>query len=95
VRLFITACDSASITSIVSEWRPSSFGMLFMLKIRRWKRKCETLRCRDATASSFVVKVRDKVFTHFHAVAVKRHSSMRNWLFGLLGRILCKLSSWC
>jgi hypothetical protein len=25
VRLFSTACDSASITSIVSKWRPFSF----------------------------------------------------------------------
>jgi hypothetical protein len=28
-------------------------------------------RCRDSTASSFVAKVRDEVFSHFHAVAVK------------------------
>jgi hypothetical protein len=28
------------------------------------------LRCRDATASSFVAKVRGEVFAHFHAVAV-------------------------
>jgi hypothetical protein len=35
-----------------------------------WKRKCETVRCRDATGSSFVAKVRGEVFTHFHAVAV-------------------------
>jgi hypothetical protein len=33
--------------------------------------KCETVRCRDATASSFVAKVRGKVFSHFQAVAVK------------------------
>jgi hypothetical protein len=36
------------------------------------------VRCRDATASSFVVNVRGEVFAHFHAVAVKRNSSMRN-----------------
>jgi hypothetical protein len=34
--------------------------------------------CRDATASSFVPKFRGEVFTHFQAVAVKYHSSMRN-----------------
>jgi hypothetical protein len=49
------------------------------LKKNPWlKRKCETVRCRDATASSFVAKVRGEVFAHFHAVAVKRHNSMRN-----------------
>jgi hypothetical protein len=32
--------------------------------------------CRDATAISFVTKVWGEVFAHFHAVAVKRHSSM-------------------
>jgi hypothetical protein len=34
------------------------------------------MRCRDATASSFVAKVQDEVFAHFHAVTVKRHSSI-------------------
>jgi hypothetical protein len=32
---------------------------------------------RDATASSFVANVRVEFLTHFHAVAVKRRSSMR------------------
>jgi hypothetical protein len=31
-----------------------------------------------------------EVFAHVHAVAIKRHSSMQNWLFGLPGRILCE-----
>jgi hypothetical protein len=31
----------------------------------------------------------------FHAVAVNRHSSMRNWLFGLPVRILCEQFPWC
>jgi hypothetical protein len=29
------------------------------------------VRCRDATASSFVAKIPSEVFAHFHAVAVK------------------------
>jgi hypothetical protein len=33
-----------------------------------------------------------EVFAYFHAVAVKRHNSIRNWLFGLPGRILCEQS---
>jgi hypothetical protein len=28
------------------------------------------VRCRDATASSFVAKVRGEMFAHFHTVAV-------------------------
>jgi hypothetical protein len=47
------------------------------------KRKCETVRCRDAEDSYFVAKVRGEVFAYFHTVAVKYHSSMSNWLFGL------------
>jgi hypothetical protein len=54
------------------------------------KRKCETVHCDDATASSFVTKVQGEDFTHFHTVTVKRHSSMQNWLFGLPGQILCE-----
>jgi hypothetical protein len=32
----------------------------------------------DATANSFVAKVRGKVFAHFHTVTVKRNSSTQN-----------------
>jgi hypothetical protein len=49
----------------------------------------------DATASSFVAKVGGEVFTHFHAVVMKRHSSMWNWLFGLSEQILYEQSPWC
>jgi hypothetical protein len=35
-----------------------------------------------------------EVFSYFHAVAVEGQSSMRNWLFGLPGRILCEQSPW-
>jgi hypothetical protein len=59
------------------------------------KRKCETVHCRDATASSFIDKVHGEVFTHFNAVAVKHHSSIWNWLFGLPGRVLYEQSPWC
>jgi hypothetical protein len=45
--------------------------------------------------NSFVVKFRGVAFAHFHSVAVKRHNSMRNWLFGVPGRILCEQSPWC
>jgi hypothetical protein len=102
--MFSTACDSASITSTVSKWRPFSFMfnrgnrkvwfvrcheiyVVFGKKIPWWKRKCETVRCRDATASSFVAKVRSEVFAHFNAVAEKLQNSVQNWLFGLIGLI--------
>jgi hypothetical protein len=35
------------------------------------------VRCRDATASPFVAKVRGEVFPHFHVVAVQRHRSVQ------------------
>jgi hypothetical protein len=41
------------------------------------EKSCETMRSPDATASSFVAKVRGEVFAHFHAVAVKRHSKSK------------------
>jgi hypothetical protein len=40
-----------------------------------------------------LAKVWGEVFAHCHAVAIKCHSSMWNWLFGLPGWILCKESS--
>jgi hypothetical protein len=60
-----------------------------------WKRKCETVRCRDATASFFVAKVWGEVFAHFHTVTLKHQNSMQNWLFDLPGQILCEQSPWC
>jgi hypothetical protein len=35
-----------------------------------------------------VAKARGEVFANFHAVVVKSHGSMRNWLFGLPRRIM-------
>jgi hypothetical protein len=42
--------------------------MLFLVKNFLVKKEVETVRCRDARASSFVAKVRGEVFSHFHAV---------------------------
>jgi hypothetical protein len=65
--------------------------MLFLVKKIPWrKRKYETVRCGDATGSYFVAKFRGEVLGQFHAVAVKRHSSVLNWLFGLPERIICE-----
>jgi hypothetical protein len=35
------------------------------------------MRCRDATASSFIAKVRGEIFERFHAFVIKRQSSCR------------------
>jgi hypothetical protein len=67
----------------------------FWSKMPWWKRKCGMVHCHDATVSYFVAKVWGEVFAHFYAVAVKHESSMRNWPFGLPGRILCEQSPWC
>jgi hypothetical protein len=40
-------------------------------------------------------KILVEIFAHFHAVAVKRHSNMRNWVIGLSGRIVSELSLLC
>jgi hypothetical protein len=53
------------------------------------------VRCHDAAASFLVGKVRDEVFAYFHAVTIKRHNSMQNWLFGLPGWILCEQFNLC
>jgi hypothetical protein len=66
----------------------SCFGQKF--PDEKWK--CETVRCRDATAFSFIVKVQGGVFAHFHAVSANRHSSTWSWLFSLPGRVLCEQS---
>jgi hypothetical protein len=50
----------------------------FWSKIPWRERKCETVRCYDATASTLSPKVRGEVFSHLNEVAVKRLSSMRN-----------------
>jgi hypothetical protein len=44
-----------------------------------WSKKvCQTMHCREETASSFVAKARGEVFTYFHVATIKCHGSMRN-----------------
>jgi hypothetical protein len=50
-------------------WEVDDSYVVFAKKLTGEK-ECETVRCRDATASSLVAKVRGEVFAHFHAVAV-------------------------
>jgi hypothetical protein len=83
---------SLSVLSSIAETEKCNVGggqqsCSFWSKMLWQRRKCETVRCRDASAGSFFAKARGEVFPHFHAVAVKRHSSMRNCLFGVPGRI--------
>jgi hypothetical protein len=42
------------------------------------KRKHKTVLRRDAAANPLVAKGRGAVCTHFHAAAIKHHSSMQN-----------------
>jgi hypothetical protein len=56
------------------------------------------VRCHDAKACSFVIKVRGEVFMHFHTVAVKFHS-MPNWpasqyKFFVSNSHLCRIKWW-
>jgi hypothetical protein len=53
-----------------------------------------TVRCHEATASSFVANVSGEVFAHFLAADVKCHSSMWNRLFDL-PRLPCEQSPRC
>jgi hypothetical protein len=41
---------------------------------------------------AFVTKFQGEISAHFHEVAVKCHSNMRNLLFDLPGQILCEQS---
>jgi hypothetical protein len=52
--------------------------ILFLFKNSMVERKCEKVCYREETVNSFVAKFQVKVFAHFHAVAVKHHSSMWN-----------------
>jgi hypothetical protein len=78
-----------SVLSTVGKTEKSKVGgarvIAFFVKNSLLKGKFETLRCRDATTSSFVTKVQGEVFSHFHAVAVKLYSSMQNCLLDLRG----------
>jgi hypothetical protein len=77
------------------EWAEDHSHVVFGQQFPVEKKKDEMVRCHDATASCFVAKVLGEVFAHFYAVAVKGHSSMRNSLFGLAGRIPYEQSSCC
>jgi hypothetical protein len=106
--VFSIACDSARSHQLYQNcglWILSSIGKCrvgggrqsccFWATAPWWERKCEMVLCRDVTSSSFVTKVWGEVFAHFLAVAVEGQGCMRNWLFGLPGRIRCEQSPWC
>jgi hypothetical protein len=54
-----------------------TIAMFLIKKFPGGKGSLRPVRFCAASASCFVAKVRGGVFSHFHAVAVKRHSSMR------------------
>jgi hypothetical protein len=54
----------------------------FLSKIPWWKGKCETVRCCDATASSFVAKVQVEVLAHFlcrHHKMSQQYAELTVW----------------
>jgi hypothetical protein len=59
----------------------------FWLKIPWGERKCETVHCGDAT-----VRLSPKFGPGCSHIFMKLHGSVRNWLFGLPGQILCEQS---
>jgi hypothetical protein len=67
-------------------WTGDDNLVVFHKRTPWWK----IMHCHDVTANSFVAKVWDEVFVHFHTVAVKCHSSVRNCLCGLPTQILCE-----
>jgi hypothetical protein len=108
---FSTACNSASVTTIVSKWRPFCFifnqgdreivarGQVRQVesvgddshvvfdKKNLLAKMCEMAHCHNATATTFIAKFR---YPHLHAVTVKCHSSIQNWLFGLYDEFFVK-----
>jgi hypothetical protein len=64
--------------------------MLFLVKNSLVKKEVWNSVLSWCNSQFFVTKVLGEVFSHFHAVTVKRYSRMQNWLFGMPGRIL-----WC
>jgi hypothetical protein len=90
VRVISTACDSALISSIVKKWRPLNF--IFNQRNREKSQgakpglggKGRVRWCVVMMQQAVLLLVKfSAVFAYFHAVAIKRHSSMRNSLFGL------------
>jgi hypothetical protein len=76
--------------------RKVGWVMLFLVKNslvkERSVRRCVVVMQQPVLLSP---KFEDEVFAHFHAITIKYHSSMRNWLFALPGRILYEQSPWC
>jgi hypothetical protein len=70
------------LSSVGKTEKQSGSGITVMLflakKFTGGKKKCEMVRCCDVTASSFVARVEGEVFTRFHTVAIKFHSSIWN-----------------
>jgi hypothetical protein len=68
---------SLSVLSSIGEtekMREGGWGLMFLARNSQVKKKCEMVGGCDATASSFVVKVRREVLANVHAVTVKCHS---------------------
>jgi hypothetical protein len=108
VRVFNTTCDSASIISNVSKWRPFNFifnrgnrkvvqvgddsHVVFRQKFPG--EKGSVRRCIVVMQQPVVLSPKFGVKSSHIFTQSPRHSSMRNLLFGLPGRSLCEQSPW-
>jgi hypothetical protein len=60
-------------------WVGDDTHVIFCQKIPGWKWKCETMRCRDATTSSFVVKVCGEIFARSRSKASQQCAELTAW----------------
>jgi hypothetical protein len=110
LRVFSNACNSASITSVTSKWRPFSFifyrgntnvgwvgetVMLFLVKNFLVKKEVWDCALSWRNSQFFCHQSLGRILCTSSCSSVKRHSNMGNWLFGLPWRILCEQSPWC
>jgi hypothetical protein len=77
-------CQNGGLSVVSSARETEKVGLVvgdsrvaFGKRLHGAKKKCETVRCRDAADSSFVANAWGEVFAPLYAVAVKRHSGMQ------------------
>jgi hypothetical protein len=82
-------------------WKQKKYGgwwttvILFLVKSSLVKYEMWDGALSWCNSQFFFAEAYSKILAHFHTVAVKHHSSMWNWLFGLPGLIICEQSLWC
>jgi hypothetical protein len=80
-----SSCRGPSQTTMVGVERQSCRFLVKNFPVKKEVWDCALSWC---NRQFFVAKVQGEVFAHFHAIIIKRHRIMRNWLFGLPGWII-------